>query len=67
MQRETALQVLAELTTARADAAAEFEDRDLEWRAGIKAALAAGCTRTEIAAEAGITRQRVVQIAEDRR
>ena len=67
MQRETALQVVAEHTEARRDAADRYENADAEWRTAIKAALAAGCTRTEIAAEAGITRGRVTQIETDSR
>ena len=67
MQRETALQILADLTEARRDAAARYDHADAEWRDGIKVALAAGCTRPEVAAEAGVNRQRVWQIENNTR
>lgn len=67
MDRGIALQQVAELTEARRLAASELEHRDREWREGIKAALAAGCARGEIAAEAEISRQRVWQIGEGTR
>lgn len=66
MDARIALQSLAELRDRL-----EGLDRDryhllAERRDMIKAALAAGATRTAIAAEAGISRQRVVQVEEGR-
>lgn len=67
MSRTVALQRVADETREREQARQAFESADGVWRDAIRAALAAGCTRTEIAAEAGVTRQRVVQIDENRR
>lgn len=67
---ELALQNVADATRLRREAQAEADaiigSVHDDWKAAIRAALAAGATRTAIAAEAGISRQRVVQIEEGR-
>lgn len=67
MDRQLALQRLAEQTERRQQVAQEYEGADADWRAAIKVALAAGCPRTDVAAEAGVNRQRVWQIERDTR
>lgn len=67
MDRRVALQRVAEETERRRQAAETYDGVDADWRAAIKAALASGCPRSEIAAEANVGRQRVWQIEHDTR
>ena len=67
MDRRIALQRVAEETERRRQAAEAYDGADADWRAAIKDALAAGCPRSEVAAEADVGRQRVWQIEHDTR
>lgn len=66
MDRATALQEVADNRVRLEALDRQRESLLVERRGIIRAALDAGATRTEIAGEAGVSRQRVVQIEEGR-
>lgn len=55
---------LEAVRTATAHRSAAVRAADEQWREVIRSALAAGALPREVAAAAGVTRQRVVQIAQ---
>lgn len=66
MNRDDMMQHLAQNRVALERLDTKRDTLLSERRDMIRAALASGCTRTDIAREAGISRQRVVQVEEGR-
>lgn len=62
-EQPTPLEVVRQATAKKA----EIEAADREWRDAIRAAIAAGERVVDIAAAAGVTRDRVYQIRDGRR
>lgn len=61
------LDAVTQATEAKQRLDQDFAEADRVWRAAIRAAVAAGERVVEIAAAAGITRDRVYQIRDGRR
>jgi hypothetical protein len=61
------LELVRQRTADKGATEREAADADARWRAAIKAAVAVGERVTEIAAAAGISRDRVYQIRDGRR
>jgi len=63
---ETVRAAAAQRLTAERAAQGQIHDANEQWQAAIRKALAAGALPREVAAAAGVTRQRVVQIGQSR-